>query len=870
MPIQSKITSVLSPYIGEKGNAQFKKIGLKKSDLALLSFNDSSYVVPVMPEPTMCFRGLEIKINDEDIADKSTKSKVKLNNNQYLDISLWLSFVSFNNECESSDVYVMIYKEGQPCPIIISKTTAEEYDDTDIDLETDKCLWSEGRYFMLLGNVEYSDDDDEYDKLQKVGNYLLMPFEVVPKLHDMKGDVTGVAVNAELLFENGRILEVKLTLDRELEDKNDCKIVCYNNKLNYMGSNTPVVNDNVLEFVICSNHLWTAGEYTAVVMKNDRLVAGVRFDVNAEGCCVNTRLSSKDDTLDLLLAGADNDESWNAVSKIAGYDALRLYVLQTTRMLRVNQARAEAGCAKFVPTHVMACVGQYTPELEKMVNAVSKLLNEDTVRVVDASEIVASGAEDGNYKNSPFVLSCSFDGDSYKEVLIHNLSYLTSSEALFSMNMLRQRLEQNKIRFLALVGSKEEIEALKSMYDFIAISLRDENIVDVSKIDPQSALFEVEELMSNVSLSLTDEARDKIWTGFEQAQAADMFVSWTNADSVLLMQSIVSRMAHRLSLCNDLTGNDVMLLSNVLPQDVVMPDLGSNLKTETYEQCVAQLNSMIGLEEVKKTMLQAANMARFNMLRRNAGLDGKFKGCHHMVFTGNPGTGKTTVAKFVGRIYRSLGLLSKGDVIVTERGKLVGRYIGETEKNVRQVLNEARGNVLFVDEAYTLFTGEGDTNDFGRRVIEGLLTVLSQENPDMIVIFAGYKADMDRMFQANQGLCGRFPIELEFADYDADQLCEIAKRLIKKEGFVLDAEAAEALSQEIAKAYDNRGKYFSNARWAEQFVRNGVIVAMASRVMADGTPDIEALKNITKTDVEAAAVKMSKSSTIKECRRVGF
>ena len=438
------------------------------------------------------------------------------------------------------------------------------------------------------------------------------------------------------------------------------------------------------------------------------------------------------------------------------------------------------------------------------------------------------------------------------------------------MDVLSSRFEKNGIRFLALVGTREELEEVKSRYTFIRENLHDKDVIDVGEVDPGVVIMNIETEMEEVSLYLSNEARAKILNSLVEAHKTGEFTEWTCVETKALMQSITNRMAQRLSLHENISSNDVVLLKYVQPEDVELPRFGKTDNAETYEQCVAQLNSMIGLDRVKNNMLQAANMARFNMLRCKNGFKGKFNGNHHMVFTGNPGTGKTTVAKLVGRIYRSLGLLSKGDVVVTERSKIVGRYIGETEKNMRELLNKAKGNVLFIDEAYTLITDDDDTRDYGRRVIESLLTVLSQQNPDMIIIFAGYKSDIDRLFQVNQGLRGRFPIELEFEDYDAGQLYQIAKRVIDQEGFILDGAADVALREAMQKAYDNRDKNFSNARWAEQFVHNGIIVSMASRVMMEGEePDETQLVTITKIDVEAAE-NLSKSSKISQRRRIGF
>ena len=136
-----------------------------------------------------------------------------------------------------------------------------------------------------------------------------------------------------------------------------------------------------------------------------------------------------------------------------------------------------------------------------------------------------------------------------------------------------------------------------------------------------------------------------------------------------------------------------------------------------------------------------------------------------MIFTSNPGTGKTTVAKKIGQLFHSLGVLSKGDVITAERGTIVGRYLGDTENNMQNLFAQAKGNVLFIDEAYSLNTGAGDKADFGNRVIECLLTVLAQPNPDMIIIMAGYQNEMDKMLDSNPGLRKRFTHYLHFEEY---------------------------------------------------------------------------------------------------------
>ena len=307
-----------------------------------------------------------------------------------------------------------------------------------------------------------------------------------------------------------------------------------------------------------------------------------------------------------------------------------------------------------------------------------------------------------------------------------------------------------------------------------------------------------------------------------------------------------------------------------LPQ-VELDDLCLDQLTSTessYEQCLKDLDEMIGLDEVKEGIRKMANNTKFFAERRRRGLNTSQEATFHCIFTGNPGTGKTTVAKKLGRIYRSLGLLSRGKVIAVDRTRLVGRYIGETEENMKTILDEARGNVLFIDEAYTLYDGASDRKDFGARVIDSLLTVLSQPDPDMLVIFAGYLKEMDAMLSTNPGLLGRFPYKYQFKDYNAGQLFDIAIRLLKHDDYRLSPEAEAQLREAIAKAYAQRDDNFSNARWVEQFVSHGIIPAMASRLSQTACDDYQ---TVEVADIRQAYAKFNpKATALKPRHKVGF
>ena len=187
---------------------------------------------------------------------------------------------------------------------------------------------------------------------------------------------------------------------------------------------------------------------------------------------------------------------------------------------------------------------------------------------------------------------------------------------------------------------------------------------------------------------------------------------------------------------------------------------------------------------------------------------------------------------------------------------------------MKAILDEARGNVLFIDEAYTLYDGASDRKDFGARVIDSLLTVLSQPDPDMLVIFAGYLKEMDAMLNTNPGLMGRFPYKYQFKDYNAEQLFIIASRLLQHDDYRLSPEAEAQLRESIAKAYAQRDTNFSNARWVEQFVGNGIIPAMASRLVQTGSDDYQTIEAV---DIRQAYDRFNpKAIALKPRQKVGF
>ena len=359
--------------------------------------------------------------------------------------------------------------------------------------------------------------------------------------------------------------------------------------------------------------------------------------------------------------------------------------------------------------------------------------------------------------------------------------------------------------------------------------------------------------LSKQALTFSSEAEKAMTSGFIHLERKGLLRQWNEQyiDDFIYKEILPS---YRRRIVENISSHKEHIdsyLSTLEIEDLKWEKISQD--ENAFEESMKQLNEMVGLKLIKQSLTTTFNKVKFSQIRRNMGFPAYEDECHHMIFTGNPGTGKTTVAKMIGKIFHSMGILSKGDVIVTERSRIVGRYIGETEKNMQSLLAQARGNVLFIDEAYTLCDTSEDRKDFGYRVIESLLTVLAQKNPDILVILAGYEKEMERMMQTNQGLKGRFPYTFHFEDYSTEELIQIARNLLEKEEYELSDAAEKRLRETITETVGLKIPYFSNARWAEKYVSNGIIPAMADRLLGSGSAlNRTAYRLIEADDIEVA------------------
>lgn len=286
-----------------------------------------------------------------------------------------------------------------------------------------------------------------------------------------------------------------------------------------------------------------------------------------------------------------------------------------------------------------------------------------------------------------------------------------------------------------------------------------------------------------------------------------------------------------------------------------------------------RLEEMVGLSRVKDELHEACVTALFTQRRREFGLEVSADNRNHFLFLGSPGTGKTTVARMIGEIYHEMGLLSRGHTVETNRARLIGEFIGQTEQKTNDVIAEARGGVLFIDEAYTL-VHEDDSRDFGKEAIHALLTVLSEPNPDLIVILAGYEKQMQGLFRLNPGLKERFPLRLHFDDFTADELMEMARRLLAERNFELSGSADIRLAKLIGNAVLHKDEHFGNGRWVHNLVEHGILKCMAKRVMALSlsSEEPELFRRIEESDIVEAELALLREKTQSAVmpRRIGF
>jgi SpoVK/Ycf46/Vps4 family AAA+-type ATPase len=269
------------------------------------------------------------------------------------------------------------------------------------------------------------------------------------------------------------------------------------------------------------------------------------------------------------------------------------------------------------------------------------------------------------------------------------------------------------------------------------------------------------------------------------------------------------------------------------------------------DSMLKELDALIGLEEVKTRIREYASYLNFITLRKDKGIEEEEPINLHAVFMGNPGTGKTTVARKLGKIYKQLGLLSKGHVHEVDRTDLVAEFIGQTAPKTKAAIKKAKGGILFIDEAYALARKDDDAKDFGKEAVEILLKELS-DGEDIAIIAAGYPTEIQNFLESNPGLKSRFNMSIDFPDYQPDELIRIADFAASRRGVKLSEQAREDLYKKLVDVYRSRDRFFGNARLVNSLI-DECKLNLGLRVMGEEHPEnlsMEELSTIETEDVE--------------------
>ena len=412
-----------------------------------------------------------------------------------------------------------------------------------------------------------------------------------------------------------------------------------------------------------------------------------------------------------------------------------------------------------------------------------------------------------------------------------------------AIDTLVKRMEDDRGRLVVIVAGYP-----KEMQDFISsntgLQSRFNQYFTFQDYKGEELLEIFNTNASGRNFTVTPEATAKCGRYFDHLYASRT-KTFGNARAVRnFFEELIRDQAIRLSALEN-PGNDELQQITLEDIEEAVKDEFIDEKEETLEQIMGELSGMIGLGNIKEEIIKLANYVKVEKLRKARGLQ-TTPLVLHSLFLGAPGTGKTTVARILGRVFKSLGILAKGHVVEVTRADLVAQYVGQTAPKTDKVIDSAINGVLFVDEAYMLT--RGGENDFGQEAIDTLLKRMEDERDKLIVILAGYTELMKKVVDSNPGLASRFTRFFSFRNYSVTELTEIFSYNCRKKGYTIDDATLQIISDYFDNCKERTSKDFGNAR----FVRNlfeTTLQELSARLASVDNPATEALNTITREDI---------------------
>ena len=829
-----------------------------------------AYNVPKARKPEYKFERVMVKNELEKMSVQEASFSMLIQSNRYHQSIMYVQFESLRlidtkMRYEADGIVILAYKVGNPNPMFICRKKAEDISDSMvINLSQYHNKWQPGDYFLLITNTECEEEEMRGADVDEMHSHIRYSFRLLENGAMLEHPViTSFSLSSERFVEIG--------LEGATGSLNKYRLLMYSSTwVKLSDVDGLYAHKGILRMKLFSALYWTDGDYSLVLVHNGEP-------------CMKCSLSWKDWKLEnyswekldvdspyymLSKYMLDNDY-WERLCRIPGTSQIRKAIIENYGCQVLNDWRKVQDMNWIVRNMHLSLVvpdGKYDEELgfccAELLNTSTSYKNGNCERLVESKNTFDPLAD----------MRELLDECVDSVVCLHHLSALVANpNGKLLLNLLEEKLQTEERWGLILMGTASEIRSVMEVSAVVSRYIPLENRLEVESLSVQEQVHFLQLHLGKMNLKCTIEALRKLSRILMEHR--EQTVNWGKEDLMWWWKhDIYPRFIQRILVADEVK-NPKQMLYLVQEEDWFMKEAA--MPKDQFAESVQELNEMVGLASLKQNMITLFNRSRFEQKRRDMGFPVLDKGGYHMIFTGNPGTGKTTVAKLVGKIYHSLGLLSKGGVIVTERTKLVGRYLGETERNMTAVLEQAKGNVLFIDEAYTLCDNDqGDRKDFGCRVLESLLTVLSQKNPDMIVILAGYEKEMNRMLEMNPGMKGRFPYKFCFEDYNEEELFRIASKILERAEYRLTPEAESRLIETIQETVNHKDAFFHNARWVEQYILDGVVSAMSDRLMESplNWESRELMQTIEVEDIEKAYQKMKPlpSVVLKQRKRIGF